>query len=73
MTERRRWADAPLQFVERPSCPHCGSCQTPDIVRSGRESDGSTWRRCVCRECSCRFVRVLEISEALPDSGKLEN
>jgi hypothetical protein len=61
------WRDCPIAFYRIPSCPHCGSPQRI-TVRSSRESDGSTARRTICRQCSGRYTLVLELDEP-PTSG----
>jgi hypothetical protein len=61
------WKDALLQVIDAPCCPFCGSSDKPIMVRSSRADDGATWQRCICRQCSKRWQRVL-----LPNSGKVE-
>jgi len=69
------WKDCPMQFVERIECPICGSVASPILIRSQTESDGSVSRRCICRSCSGRFLRILEPQETeiLPVFGSDEN
>ncbi len=62
------WHDAPYAFFRLPSCPFCGSPERI-TVRSTRENDGSVTRRTICRQCSERYVLVLEPDE-LPRSGR---
>ena len=64
------WSSAPIAFFKLPACPFCGS---PDriTVRSSREADGSTSRKTICRQCSQRYVLVLEPGEGLPRSGSV--
>ncbi|HJN11961.1 MAG: hypothetical protein QGG09_22360 [Pirellulaceae bacterium] len=61
------WDSAPLVFVTAIHCPHCLGLR-PISVRSAANGDGSTTRRYVCRECSRRFVLVVE----LPEFGRAE-
>jgi thiol-disulfide isomerase/thioredoxin len=58
-SEATRWHDVPLVFIVAPSCPHCRAGK-PIIIRSQTENDGSVTRRCVCRQCSRRFLLVVE-------------
>ena len=58
-----RWEDAPLVFVQRPTCPHCGSGATPQTIRSEDNGDGSTTRKSVCARCGERFKVVIELPE----------
>ena len=59
------WADAPIVFVQRVTCPHCNTTETPITVRSEQGGDGSKSRKQVCKVCSRRWVLVIEV----PDSG----
>ncbi len=61
------WDSAPMIFTTAIHCPACCALR-PISVRSSANGDGSTTRRYVCRECSRRFVVVVE----LPYSGKDE-
>ena len=64
MSRRREWDNLPMVFVAAPACPYCQSPR-PEVVKSLTNGDDSTTRRCVCRECSQRFIIVVE----LPDLG----
>ena len=66
---RRTWDRAPICFVRWPVCPFCNSAQRPIILRSIRELDDTTSRRCRCRGCSSDFLIVIEI--ALPEDGNV--
>lgn len=74
MTES--WTDAPMVFIPAVACPDCRAVK-PIIIRSTRENDGSTTRRCVCRRCSVRFLAIIEppeeIEEPLPKIGNDES
>ncbi len=61
------WHDAPLIFTTAIHCPLCFAVR-PIPVRCAANGDGSTTRRYVCRECSRRFVVVVE----LPEYGRAE-
>ena len=61
------WQNAPFIFVDAICCPACGDTR-PIVVRSDRGDDGSRSRRCICRECSRRYIAVIEI----PGFGKPE-
>ena len=61
------WANVPLTYIVAIHCPACLAVR-PISVRSAANGDGSTTRRYVCRECSGRFIIVVE----LPISGKDE-
>lgn len=56
------WSDAPLVFVEAIACPRCGSGR-PITVRSQTEADGSVSRKSICRQCSGRYIAVVEPPE----------
>ena len=46
-------------FHSRPRCP---ACESPNLktLRSTSQSDGSTTRRTLCRQCGHRFFIILE-------------
>lgn len=67
----RTWQDAPLSFVNLPTCPKCSSVRYT-IVRSINQGDGSRLQRRVCLSCSGRYQLVWEPPEPLPDSGRNE-
>lgn len=59
------WSDAPTCVVVAPACPSCGCTETPITLRSEVQTDGTTVRKSVCRECSIRFRLIV----ALPSFG----
>lgn len=57
------WTSAPTVFIQAPPrarCPHCGTSEQPIIVRCQDQGDGSSLRRCICRQCSRRFKICVE-------------
>lgn len=61
------WANEPLQFVVKWHCPHCYTTETPIYFRSPRNGDGSRSQRCICKRCSKRWVRVVELPTEFDD------
>lgn len=59
------WSDAPLVFVQKPTCPLCGSVDYQRI-RTEDNGDGSTTKKVKCRSCDARFKIVYEL---LPETG----
>lgn len=62
------WDQEPILFLTPAHCPHCLALR-PIIIRTSDNGDGSKTRRCVCRECSRRFVLCVEPPETLPEVG----
>jgi transcriptional regulator NrdR family protein len=65
------WHECEIQVIPLAKCPFCDTTERPILVRSSRADDGSSWQRCVCRQCSQRFLRVLTTEDFLPKSGKV--
>lgn len=55
-----RWQDVRMQFIDAVQCPYCGSLRKPITVRSARCRDQSVCRKSVCRDCSRRFLVIVE-------------
>ncbi|QDT06894.1 hypothetical protein K227x_53170 [Rubripirellula lacrimiformis] len=64
----RDWKTAPMVIIEAAACPVCFALK-PIIVRTEQGGDGSSSRRCVCRECSAHFLLVIE--PPVPNSGSV--
>jgi len=54
------WDAAPVVFIQRATCPRCGSDRSPHILRSENQGDGSILRKCLCKTCSRKFKIVVE-------------
>lgn len=59
---RTDWSTAPTIFVEKPTCPHCGSAAY-DRVRTVAGGDGSTTKRVRCRACRQPYKICVELPE----------
>ena len=59
LTASDAWDKCPIVFRTRDHCPRCLGVR-PLLIRSGRNGDGSQTRRYMCRQCSRRFVIVIE-------------
>jgi DNA-directed RNA polymerase subunit RPC12/RpoP len=60
------WQDCPTIVIPRARCPRCGSITPPIIFRSMSGGDDSVTRRCVCRDCSRKYVILID-PDTLPE------
>ena len=64
------WTACPIVYVLAAACPACGSLEHIN-VRTEQNGDGSKTRKRICRQCSTRFLLVVEVSpDAMPEAGK---
>ena len=57
------WSGVPCLSIAPPHCPFCRSLR-PITVRSVANGDGSTTRYSVCRQCSQRFLLIVELDDS---------
>jgi DNA-directed RNA polymerase subunit M/transcription elongation factor TFIIS len=61
------WAEVPMVFVTRPTCPLCGG-ESYDRSRTDSSGDGSSTKYCRCRHCDGLFKIIIES----PETGEYE-